>query len=48
MATPLSDCTIDEQRAMVRFLWEEGVKSAEIDHRMLAQYGAPAMHQRKI
>jgi hypothetical protein len=47
MVTPLSDCTIEQQRAVVRFLWAEGVKSAEIHRRMLAQYGARTMHQRK-
>jgi transposase len=48
MAAPLSDCTIEEQRAVVCFLWAEGVKYAEIHRRMLAQYGARTMHQRKI
>jgi hypothetical protein len=48
MAATLSDCTIEEQRAVVRFLCAEGVKSAEIHRRMLAQYGARTMHQRKI
>jgi hypothetical protein len=48
MAATLSDCTIEEQRAVVRFLWAEEVKSAEIHRRMLAQYGASTMHQRKI
>jgi hypothetical protein len=48
MATPLSDCTIEEQRAVVRFLWAEGVKSAEIHRQMLAQNGACTMHQPKI
>jgi hypothetical protein len=44
MATPLSDCTIEEQSTIVRFLWAEGDKSAEIHRRMLAQYGAGTMH----
>jgi transposase len=48
MAAPLSDCTIEEQRPVVRFLWAEGAKSVEIHRRMLAQYGARTMHQRKI
>jgi transposase len=48
MVAPLSDCTIEEQRAVVLFLWAEGVKSAEIHRRMMAQYGARTMHQRKI
>jgi transposase len=48
IAAPLHDCTIEEQCTVVRFLWAEGVKSAEIHRRMLAQYGARTMHQRKI
>jgi hypothetical protein len=48
MAAPLDDCNIYEQRAVVPFLWAEGIKSAEIHCRMLAQYGARTMHQRKI
>jgi transposase len=47
MAVPLSNCTIEEQFAVVCFLWAEGVKSAEIHRRMLAQYGACTMHQQK-
>jgi hypothetical protein len=47
MATPLGDCTIEEQRTVARFLWAEGVKCAEIHRRMLAQYGAHTMHHRK-
>jgi hypothetical protein len=48
MAAPVGDCTIEEQRTVVCFLWAEGVKSAEIHCRMLPQYGALTMHQRKI
>jgi hypothetical protein len=48
MAASLSDCTIEEQCAVMRFLWAEEVKSAEIHRRMLAQYEARTMHQRKI
>jgi hypothetical protein len=48
MAASLSECTIEEQYAVVRFLWAEGFKSAEIHRWMLAQYGACIMHQRKI
>ena len=42
------DCTIEEQRGIVRFLWAEGVKPVEIHRRMLAQYGQSTMNQRKI
>jgi len=48
MDTPLQDCTIEEQRDVVRFLWAEGVKPVEIHRRMLAQYGQSTMSQRKV
>ena len=48
MDAPLQDCTIEEQRGVVRFLWAEGVKPVEIDRRILAQYGQSTMSQRKI
>jgi len=35
----LQDCTIEEQRGVVRILCAEGVKPVEIHRRMLAQYG---------
>ena len=48
MDAPLQDCTIEEQHGVVRFLWAEGVKSVEIHHQMLAQYGQNTMSQRKV
>jgi len=45
---PLQDCTIEEQRGVVRFLLAEGVKSVEIHRRMLTQYGQSTMSQRKV
>jgi len=48
MDSPLQECTIEEQRGVVRFLWAEGVKPAEIHRRMLAQYGQSTMSQRKV
>ena len=47
MDAPLQDCTIEEQRGVVRFLWVE-VKPVEIHRRMLAQYGQSTMSQRKV
>jgi len=44
----LQDCTIEEQRGVVRFLWAEGVKPVEIHSRMLAQYGQSTMSQRNV
>ena len=44
MDAPLQDCTIEEQRGIVRFLLEtEGVKPVEIHRRVLAQYGHSTM-----
>ena len=43
---PLQDCTIEERRGVVRFLWVEGVKPMEIHRRILAQYGQSTMSQR--
>ena len=48
MDPPLQDCTIQEQRGVVRFLCAEGVKLVEIHRRMLAQYGQSTMSQRKV
>ena len=48
MDAPLQDCTIEEQRGVVRFLWMEGVKPVEIHLRMLAQYGQSTLSQRKV
>jgi len=44
----LQDCTIEEQRGAVQFLWAEGVKPVEIHHHMLAQYEQSTMSQRKV
>ena len=48
MDARLQDCTIEEQRGVVRFVWAEGVKPEEIHRRVLAQYGQSTVSQRKI
>jgi len=48
MDAPLQDCTIEEQRDVVRFVWAEGVKPVEIHRRILVQYGQSTMSQRKV
>jgi len=45
MDAPLQDCTIEEQRGIVRFLWAEGIKSVEIHSHMLAHYGQSTISQ---
>jgi len=48
MDSPMQDCTIEEQRGLVQFLWAEGVKPVEIHRRMLTEYGQSTMSQRKV
>ena len=43
MSAPLSVCTKEEQRGVIRFLWSEGVTGAEIHRRLSAQYGDSAL-----
>lgn len=45
MASPLEDCTLEEQRSVIRFLVAEGVKPIEIFSRMLIQYGKSCMNR---
>ena len=45
MDAPLKDCTIEERRGIVQFLWAEGVKPVEIHCHMLAHYGQNTMVQ---
>ncbi|KAF8794324.1 hypothetical protein HNY73_002315 [Argiope bruennichi] len=39
MGAPLEVCTTEEQRAVIRFLWSEGVKESDIRRRLSSQYG---------
>jgi len=48
MDAPSQDCTVEEQRGVVRFVWAEGAKPVEIHRRMLAEYGQSTMSQRKV
>ena len=38
MDAPLTQCTREEQRHMVQFLWSEGSSGIKIHKRLLAQY----------
>jgi hypothetical protein len=46
MAAPLSVCTKEEQRSVIRFLWSEGVSGAEIHRRLSAKNGKSVLPQR--
>ena len=48
MAAPLAVCTKEEQRAVIRFLWLEGVPRAEIHRRLSTQYGDSALQRRSV
>ena len=48
MADPLSVCTKEEQRSVIRFLWSEGVSGAEIHGRLSAQHGNSVLLQRGV
>ena len=48
MATPLENCTLEEQRAVVRFLKAEGVQVSEIYQRMKAQYGDSCLSRKSV
>jgi len=48
MAAKLINCTKDEQRSVIGFLWAEGVPGAQIYLRMCAQYGDKVLSRRII
>jgi hypothetical protein len=48
MEDPLSICTKEKMRGMIRFLFAEGVKPVEIIRRMQAQYGDNCLSRSKI
>ena len=48
MSARLSVCTKEEQRSVIRFLWAEGVKGAEIHARLYTQYGDNALPRRSV
>ena len=48
MAAKLVNCTTEEQRSVIRFLWAEGVPRAQIHLRMCAQYGDKVFSRRIV
>jgi transposase len=48
MEAPVSICTKEEMRGVIRFLFAEGVKPMEIIRRMQAQYGDNCLSCSKI
>jgi len=48
MAAKLINCTKEEQRSVIRFLWAEGVPGAQIHLRMCDQYGDKVLSRRIV
>ena len=48
MAAPLAVCIKEEERAVIQFLWLEGVPGAEIHRRLSTQYGDNALPHRSV
>ena len=48
MAVPLQQCTKQEQRSVVTFLFSEGMKPIEIHRRMRIQYGDRCMSRTRV
>jgi hypothetical protein len=48
MEAPLSICTREEVRGVIRFLFMEGFKPVEIIRRMQAQYGDSCLSHSKV
>ena len=48
MAAPLATCTKEEQRSVIEFLNNEGVKPIEIHRRMKVQYGDACLSLQQV
>ena len=48
MAAPLETCARKEQRSVIRFLRNEGVKPIEIHRRMKFHYGDACLSQQQV
>ena len=48
MDAPVKKCTLEEQRAVIRFLWSEGEKPTEIHDKMTKQYGDSCMNLKNV
>lgn len=48
MAMVLNECTAEELRAMVRFLWAKGLESKNINKEMLPVYGEKCLPRKAV
>jgi hypothetical protein len=48
MAAPPENCTREEQRSVIRFLWPEGVKQRAIHTKMIQQCGGSCLSESRV
>jgi hypothetical protein len=48
MAAPFIECTEEQQRSVIRFLWSKSVETSETYGRMTLHYGDNRMSQMKV
>ena len=48
MSARFSVCTKEKQRSVIRFLWAEGLRGAEIHARLCTRYGDKALPRRSV
>jgi hypothetical protein len=48
MATVLEDCTAEEQRFIVRFLWAKGLDAKDIHKEMFPVYGGKSLWRKAV
>jgi hypothetical protein len=48
MATVLHECTIQEQRSDVRFLWAKGPNAKDINKEMFPVYGVKCLSRKAV
>jgi hypothetical protein len=48
MATVLEECTTQEQRSVVRFLWEKGLSTKDILKEMFPVYGGTCLSRKAV
>lgn len=48
MATVLEDCTVEEQRAVVRFFWAKGLSAKDIHKEMSPVYGEKCLSRKAV
>jgi hypothetical protein len=48
MATVLEECTIEEQRSVVRFLWAKGLNTKDIHTEISPVYGGKCLSRKAV